>query len=95
MAKAEWSVSGLCVTARPNDLAAVEKILNAQSGVEVHARDQTSGRLIAVQECASVRLHQEKLRQLQALPGVLTAELVLHYANPLQDTEEPTTGGRE
>lgn len=95
MTKAEWSVSGLCVTARPDDLAAVEKILNAQSGVEVHASDPRSGRLIAVQECASVRRHQEKLRELQALPGVLTAELVLHYADPLQDAEQPTTGGRE
>lgn len=95
MSDLKWSVSGLCVTARPENLVAVEKMLNKWPGVEVHARDPESGRLIAVQECSTVREHQESLRELQSLPGVLTAELVVHYIDPV-DGEQPTTpGGKE
>ena len=77
-----WSLSGLCITARREELAAVEQMLNERPGLEVHARDLQSGRLIAVQECATVEQHQRQLRELQTLPGVLTAELVLHYRDP-------------
>ena len=95
MTEAEWSVSGLCITARPERLTAVEKMLNERPGLEVHARDPKSGRLIAVQECATVEEHQQRLRELQALPGVLTAELVLHYKDQVESTEPMTTGGSE
>ena len=94
MTEAEWSVSGLCITARPERLAAVEEMLNERPGLEVHARDPESGRLIAVQECTTVEEHQQRLRELQALPGVLTADLVLHYKDPGDATESTTTGGR-
>ncbi len=94
MAEAKWSVSGLCITARPERLAAVEKMLNERSGLEVHARDPESGRLIAVQECATVEEHQQRLRELQALPGVLTAELVLHYTDQVDSTKPTITGGK-
>jgi nitrate reductase NapAB chaperone NapD len=87
-----WSVSGLCITARRDQLSAVEEMLNTRPGLEVHARDDRSGRLIAVQECATVEEHQQKLRELQTLPGVLTAELVVHYQDP-DDAVEPTTPG--
>ena len=95
MTEVEWSVSGLCVTARPENLAAVEKMLNERPGIEVHARDPESGRLIAVQECSTVREHQESLRELQSLPGVLTADMVVHYTDPVDGEEPTTTGGRE
>ena len=94
MTEAEWSVSGLCITARPEQLAAVEEILNERPGLEVHARDHESGRLIAVQECATIEEHEQRLRELQALPGVLTADLVLHYKDPGDAMEPTTTGGR-
>ena len=95
MTESEWSVSGLCITARPERLAAGEKMLNERRGLEGHARDPKSGRLIAVQECATVEEHQQRLRELQALPGVLTAELVLHYTDQVESTEPMTTGGSE
>jgi nitrate reductase NapAB chaperone NapD len=94
MTEAEWSVSGLCITARPERLAAVEEMLNQQPGLEVHARDPESGRLIAVQECATIEEHEQRLRELQALPGVLTADLVLHYQDPVDSIEPTTTGGK-
>jgi len=94
MTESEWSVSGLCITARPERRAAVEKMLNQRTGLEVHARVPESGRLIAVQECVTVEEHQQKLRELQALPGVLTADLVLHYQDPVDGIEPTTTGGK-
>ena len=95
MTEVEWSVSGLCITARPERMAAVEVMLNERPGLEVHARDPQSGRLIAVQECTTVEEHQQRLRELQTLPGVLTAELVLHYKDPIDSGEPMTTGARE
>lgn len=89
-----WSVSGLCITARRDDMAAVEKMLNRIPGLEVHALDFATGRLIAVQECATVEEHQQQLRELQTLPGVLTADLVLHYRDP-DDGNGPVTPGEE
>ncbi len=95
MTEMEWSVSGLCITARPERLAAVEEMLNERPGLEVHARDPQSGRLIAVQECATVEEHQLRLRELQTLPGVLTADLVLHYNEPVAGMDPTTTGASE
>ena len=95
MTEVEWSVSGLCITARPERMAAVEEMLNERPGLEVHARHPQSGRFITVQECATVDEHQQRLRELQTLPGVLTAELVLHYKDPNDSTKPMTTGARE
>ena len=88
-----WSVSGLCVTTRPEDVAEVESSLNLRSNTEVHARDPHSGRLVVVQECATVEDHRKSLREIQALPGVMYAELVLHYQEPDTRKPTPTTGG--
>jgi len=88
----EWSVSGLCVTTRADRLAEVEETISSRPGLEVHARDPLSGRLVVVQERATIEEHRLGLRELQALPGVLTAELVLHYRDP-GDHPDPTTMG--
>jgi nitrate reductase NapAB chaperone NapD len=88
----EWSVSGLCVTARADRLAEIEEIIGSRSGLEVHARDPKSGKLVVVQERATIEEHRRGLRELQALPGVLTAELVLHYRDP-GDQPGPTNPG--
>lgn len=79
MTATQWSVSGLCVTARPADLEAVRAMLDSLPGVEVQASDPARGRLVMTQDCASVEEHQAGLREIQALPGVLTADLVIHY----------------
>ena len=92
MSQHEWSVSGLCITTRPDRLAAVEEMLNDRPGLEVHARDDRSGRLVAVQECGSIEEHRQMLRELQILPDVLTAELVVHYRDPEEAAEQTKTG---
>ena len=88
----EWSVSGLCVTARADRLAEIEETIKARPGLEVHARDPQSGKLVVVQERATIEEHRQGLRELQALPGVLTAELVLHYQDPGDHPGPMTTG---
>ncbi len=94
-AESQWSVSGLCIIARPGELASVEEMLNARQGLEVHARDPESSKLIAVQECATIEDHQNRLREVQALPGVMTADLVLHYADPDAGFDSTPPGGEE
>ena len=89
----DWSVSGLCVTARPADLDAVEAMLDSIPGTEVHARDRHGGRLVVIQERASIEEHEKALRHLQSLPHVLTAELVIHYRNPLGRPISNRSGG--
>ena len=93
MSNSKWSVAGLCVMARPEDLDAVEVQLGARPELEVHAKDHDSGRLVVVQECSSVKEHRRNLEEIQALPGVLTADLVVHYADPDGDNHEQITGG--
>ena len=88
-----WSVSRLCITTRPGKMAGVESSLNLLPNIEVHARDAKSGKLIAVQECASVEDHRKGLREIQALPDVMYAELVMHYREPDNLQQEPNTGG--
>jgi len=79
MAKdAERSVSGLCLMVRPEHLDEVETRLREFSWLEIHAREDASGRLIVVQEHDTVKEHQEGLRRLQSIPNVLTADLVVH-----------------
>lgn len=72
------SVSGLCLTVRPDHLDGVEARLRDLGWVEIHARDDAAGRFVVVQEHATVAEHREGLRRLQAIPHVLTAGLVVH-----------------
>jgi nitrate reductase NapAB chaperone NapD len=90
----DWSVAGLCVTARPDDLDAIEALLSSRPGVEVHARDDNAGRLVLVQEFNTVNDHRRNLEEIQALPGVLTAELVVHYRDFDRRTDERSSGGQ-
>ena len=90
----EWSVSGLCVTARADRLGEIEETIRGRPGLEVHARDPQSGKLVVVQERATIEEHRQGLRELQALPGVLTAELVLQYRDSGDHPGPTTTGDR-
>lgn len=78
---------------RPEHMDEVESRLADLSWLEVHARDEATGRLVVVQEHETVGEHQEGLRRLQAIPHVLTADLVVH--RELSDLDEVffRTGG--
>jgi len=74
--------SGIVVTARPGELDAVRRRLEALPGVTVHAVDPPTGRLMVTQEAADTRAQMEGLRAMQRLPGVLVADLVYHLREP-------------
>jgi nitrate reductase NapAB chaperone NapD len=74
------SVSGLCLMVRPGHLDEVESRLAELPWVDVHARDESTSRLVVVQEQPTVEDHQRGLRELQAVANVLTADLVVHRA---------------
>ncbi len=93
MLNSHWSVAGLCVTARPGDLDEVEAFLSTRPDLEVHARDDERCRLIVVQERATIHDHRRGLEEIQGLPGVLTAELVVHYNDLKTTASEQKTGG--
>jgi nitrate reductase NapAB chaperone NapD len=81
------------VMVRSDELDAVEKRLRARPGLEVHVRDNDSCRFVVVQACETVRDHRQSLEKIQAIPGVLTADLVIHYADPECGNHQQTTGG--
>lgn len=86
------SVSGLCLMVRPELMGEVEASLRDFAWVEIHARDEATGRLIVVQEHQTIEEHQNGLRKLQAVPHVLTADLVVHHS--LSSSDEGTENRR-
>jgi len=84
--------SGILVVAAPADVAAVAARLDAMPGVEVYARHPDSGRIVVVQEGADPAVHESRLRAMQALPGVLAADLVYHVLDPGPGADEPAQG---
>jgi len=73
---------------RPDHLADVESSLADLDWIEVYARDESTGRLIVVQEHQTIKEHQDGLRRLQAVPHVLTADLVVHHRLPVDEGAE-------
>jgi nitrate reductase NapD len=81
------NVSGIAVVARPSLLQAASLGIEALPGVEIMAVDPGASKLVVVQELPAVEDHIAGLRTIQALPGVLTADLVYHYFESTEDTE--------
>jgi nitrate reductase NapAB chaperone NapD len=77
------SVSGIVVLCRPEDLAETAETLAALPWAEVHHRSG-EGRLVATIEAAETEEHVAHLREIQELPGVLSAEMAAYYVD-----EEP------
>lgn len=73
------NLSGILVVAKQEWQADVIEALNALPGVEVHQSEDTSGRLIVVQEAEDINAEVEGLRRIKALPHVIMAEMVHHY----------------
>jgi periplasmic nitrate reductase NapD len=73
------NISGIVVGCAPTGIDACAAALSALPGIEVHAQDRARGRLVITQETASTGEQEDGLRLIQALPGVLHAELVYHY----------------
>ncbi len=81
------NLSGILVLASPERCDDVVYALNQTPGVEVCIREP-QGRIIAVQETASVDDEVAGLRLIKELPHVISAELVYHYLDDENSTPE-------
>ncbi|MDH3693965.1 MAG: chaperone NapD [Gammaproteobacteria bacterium] len=82
------NLSGILVLTSPERCSEVVDSLNQTSGVEVHIHEP-QGRIIAVQEAATVDDEVAGLRRIKDLPHVVSAELVYHYVgddSPVQSS---------
>lgn len=71
------TVSGVLVSCRPEHLACVGAALRALPAVEVHHTDP-AGRLVLTIESPTTDGCVERLRAIQRLPDVLSAEMAVH-----------------
>ena len=82
------NLSGILVIVQPQYVDSTTALLNTLPGVEVHHSDQASGRIIVVQEAASIGAEVEGLKQIKQLPNIIVAEMVNHY---FEEDEEVLT----
>jgi nitrate reductase NapAB chaperone NapD len=73
------NISGILVTAWPEHVAEVAQSLSALPGLEVSQTDVPGGKLVVVQEAASVGDEVEGFKRIRALPHVMAVDLVQHY----------------
>jgi nitrate reductase NapD len=73
------NISGILVTASPEHVADVAQTLSSFPGLEVHQTDLASGKLVLVQEAASVGAEVESFKRIRSLPHVMAVDLVQHY----------------
>lgn len=82
------NLSGILVVADAARIDVVLADLAALEGVEVHAADRASGRIVVVQEAPDVDAEVAGFMRIRTLPHVLAADLVCHYFGE-QDAAEP------
>lgn len=73
------NISGIAVTTAPEWVEEVAQLLSGIEGVEVFQTDVASGKLVVVQEAASVGAEVEGFKRIRALPHVMAVDLVQHY----------------
>jgi len=73
------NLSGILVVAQPGSREQVVASLSALEGVEVHQVDETTGRIVAVQEAEDIHAEIEGVKRIKAIPHVIMAEMVYHY----------------
>jgi nitrate reductase NapD len=86
------NLSGILVVSSPGRHAEVLAALRGLPGVGVHQTEADTGRIVVVQEAATVEAEVEGLRRIQTLPGVTLAEMVYHYFEDAPATA-PTADG--
>jgi nitrate reductase NapD len=83
---AELHITSLLVHARPAALADVRAALGAIDGVDVHGASDT-GKIVVTLETESSGGIVERLAGIRDLAGVLSAVMVFHQIEPLDQTE--------
>lgn len=82
------NLSSIVVHVAPSGLAEGVRRLEMLSGVEVQFTDAARGRIVVTQESGTTDEQETGLRRIQALPGLLSAELVCHYFGDLEEDVE-------
>ena len=72
------NISGILVVVSPQRVESMVDQLNGLDGIDVHHIDATSGRIVITQEAASIRDEVDGLKRIQALPGIILAEMSYH-----------------
>ena len=83
----EFHVASLVVRSRPERMAMLRHAIAALPGADIPAENAV-GKLVVTLEGTSERALRYQLDMIGALPGVLSATLVAHYAEPLATPEE-------
>lgn len=73
------NISGIVVAALPEHVEDVARALAELPGIEVFQTEVAAGKLVVVQEAASVGEEVEGFKRIRALPHVIAADLVQHY----------------
>ena len=78
----ELHIASLVVRCRPSGMAELKRAIAALPGAEIPAED-ASGKLVVTLEVGERTAHPRQLDAIGAMPGVLSATLVAHHAEPL------------
>lgn len=81
------NLSGILVITRTGHVAETVERLDRLPGVEVHYRDDASGKIVVVQEAETVPDEVEGLKRIKALPNLLLAEMVHHRFDEASESE--------
>lgn len=73
------NLSGLLLTALPEDLDDICDRVRALPGMHLGLVDRTRGCVVVVQEAASIADEMRGFQTLAALPGVVSVRLGAHY----------------
>ena len=72
------NISGILVVVTPQRVESMVEQLQGQDGIDVHHIDAASGRIVITQEAATIRDEVDGLKRIQALPGIILAEMSYH-----------------
>ena len=87
------NISGIVVAALPEHVAEVARSLGDLPGVEVFQAEVAAGKLVVVQEAASIGEEVEGFKRIRAVPHVIAADLVQHYFEEDQEVIDAIPDG--
>jgi nitrate reductase NapD len=83
------NVSGILVVVPPEYIDSMVEQLNQLEGIDVHHRDDSSGRIVITQEAEHIHDEVDGLKRIKALPHVILAEMVYHCFEEDDELFEP------
>jgi len=72
------NISGILVVVSPQRVESMVDQLSGLDGIDVHHIDAATGRIVITQEAATIRDEVDGLKRIQALPGIILAEMSYH-----------------